>query len=40
MNNVMKSAKETFLKQNPCVWQLSKIQFTQNVFEVVHRRGQ
>ena len=32
MNNVMKSAKETFLKQNPCVSQLNKIKFTQNVF--------
>ena len=36
MNNVMKSAKATFLKQNPCVSQLNKIQFMQNVFEVVH----
>ena len=32
----MRSAKETFLKGNPCVSQLNKIQFTQNVFEVVH----
>ena len=36
MNNVMRSAKETFLKANPCISQLNKIQFTQNVFEVVH----
>lgn len=36
MNNVMRSAKETFLKGNPCVSQLNKIQFTQNVFEIVH----
>ena len=36
MNNVMKSAIENFYKQNPCVSQLNKIQFTQNVFEVVH----
>lgn len=36
MNNVMRSAKDTFLKQNPCVSQLNKIQFTQNVIEVVH----
>lgn len=36
MNNVMRSAKETFLKENPCISQLNKIQFTQNVFEVVH----
>ena len=38
MNNVMKSAKETFSKQNSCVLQLNKIQFTQNVFEVVHAK--
>ena len=36
MNNVMKSAIENFYKQNPCVSQLNKIQFTENVFEVVH----
>ena len=36
MNNVMRSAKETFLKENPCISQLKKIQFTRNVFEVVH----
>jgi len=36
MNNVMRSAKETFLKENPCISQLNKIQFTRNVFEVVH----
>lgn len=36
MNNVMRCAKETFLKENPCISQLNKIQFTQNVFEVVH----
>ena len=32
----MKSAKETFLKENPYISQLSMIQFTQNVFEVLH----
>ena len=36
MNNVMRSAKETFLKENPSISQLNKIQFTRNVFEVVH----
>lgn len=36
INNIMRSAKETFLKENPCISQLNKIQFTQNVFEVVH----
>lgn len=36
INNVMRSAKETLLKENPCISQLNKIQFTQNVFEVVH----
>lgn len=36
MNKVMRSAKEPFLKGNPCVSQLNKIQFSQNVFEVVH----
>lgn len=36
INNVMRSAKETFLKENPCISQLNKIQFTQNVFEVLH----
>ena len=36
MNNVMKSAIENFYKKNTCVSQLNKIQFTQNVFEVVH----
>ena len=38
MNNVMKSAIENFYKKNTCVSQLNKIQFTQNVFEVVHAR--
>jgi len=32
----MKSAKQTFLKENPCISQLSMIQFAQNVFEVLH----
>ena len=36
MNNVMRAAKETYLKGNPCVSQLNKFQFTKNVFEVVH----
>ena len=36
MNNVMRSAKETYLNGNPCVSQLNKFQFTKNVFEVVH----
>ena len=36
INNIMRSAEETFLKENPCISQLKKIQFTQNVFEVVH----
>ena len=36
MNIVMTSAKGTFLKQNPFVSQRNNIQFTQNVFVVVH----
>ena len=32
----MRSAKETFLKENPCTSQLKKIQFTQSVLKVVH----
>ena len=36
MNNVMRAAKETYLKGNPCVSQMNKFQFTKNVFEVVH----
>ena len=36
INNVMRSAKETYLNGNPCVSQLNKFQFTKNVFEVVH----
>ena len=36
MNNVMRAAKETYLKGNPCLSQLNKFQFTKNVFKVVH----
>ena len=32
----MRSAIETFLKENPCISQLKKSQFAQNVFEVVY----
>lgn len=32
----MISAKESFLKENPCISQPNKIQFTQNVFKFVH----
>ena len=36
INNIIRSAKETFLKENACISQLKKIHFKQNVFEVVH----
>ena len=36
MNHVMKVAKDAFLRENPCVTQLSKLQFTKNVFQVIH----
>ena len=36
MNHVMKVAKDAFLRENPCVTQLSKLQFTKSVFEVIH----
>ena len=40
INSIMRSARETFLKENPCISQLNKIQFTQNVFEDVHYANQ
>ena len=36
MNHVMKAAKDAFLKENPCIPHLSKLQFTKHVFEVIH----
>ena len=40
MNSVMKAEKNAFLRENPGVSKLSKLQFTRHVFESIHERQQ
>ena len=40
MNNVMKAERNSFLRHNPGVSKLSKLQFTRHVFESIHERQQ
>ena len=36
LNNVMRSGKGSFLKENPCISQMNKLQFTKHVFQAIH----
>lgn len=38
VNHIMKSERDAFLKQNPAVTQMNKLQFTQHIFETIHKR--